>query len=253
MRFTPYLVLAPTAAVAFAQLFDPLHRTASDIQQQSQSQSVNHAQIPLAKPTVGLGPAMPPSGAPQADGPANTGGGSSVMLSDVMGRDKSINLFAGFLRGIESPSQRLDDPARNTTVLAPLNSAIENLPRKPWEEPRDYSALGANAYEGEDGQGRAQRNLRRFVEAHLIPTSPWPAGEKIKPVGGDTEVWWEEKDGVKRIQPGDIEVLNVGSSVVNGEVVSPLGSSCPESVCHGNTDLETGIGQWILKGVRNAS
>ncbi|KAK3488892.1 uncharacterized protein B0T23DRAFT_384151 [Neurospora hispaniola] len=228
MRFTPYLVLAPTAAVAFAQLFDPLHRTASDIQQQPQSQSVNHAQIPLAKPAGELGPAMPPSGAPQADGPANAGGGSSVMLSDVMGRDKSINLFAGFLRSIESPSQRLDDPARNTTVLAPLNSAIESLPRKPWEDPRDYSALGANAYEGEDGQGRAQRNLRRFVEAHLIPTSPWPAGEKIKPVGGDTEVWWEEKDGVKRIQPGDIEVLSVGSSVVNGEV-------------------------WILNGVRNAS
>lgn len=95
MRFTPYLVLAPTAAVTFAQLFDPLHRTASDIQQQPQSQSVNHAQILLGKPAGELGPAMPPSGAPQADGPANAGGGSSVMLSDVMGRDKSINLFAG--------------------------------------------------------------------------------------------------------------------------------------------------------------
>lgn len=208
----------------------------------------------------------------------------------VVRRLANISKHDRFLRSIESPSQRLDDPARNTTVLAPLNSAIENLPRKPWEDPRDYSALGANAYEGEDGQGRAQRNLRKFVEAHLIPTSPWPAGEKIKPVGGDTEVWWEEKDGVKRvrgqkkttaqpprphmviltlwspqIQPGDIEVLSVGSSVVNGEVVSSLGSlscvhcycphwafSCPEFVCRGNTDLETWIGQWILKGVRNA-
>ena len=109
-------------------------------------------------------------------------------------------ITCSFLRNIESPSQRLDDPARNTTVLAPLNSAIEKLPRKPWEDPKDYSALGANAYEGEDGQERAQRNLRRFVEAHLIPTSPWPAGEKVKPVGGDTEVWWEEKDGVKRVR-----------------------------------------------------
>lgn len=228
MRFTPYLLLARTAAVALSQLAHPLHRTASDIQQQRQPQTADRAQIPLNKPAGELGPAMPPSGAPHGDVPANAGGGSAVMLSDVMGRDKSINLFAGFLRQIETPSQRLDDPARNTTVLAPLNSAVENLPQKPWEDPEEYSALGANAYEGEDGQGRAQRNLRKFVEAHLIPTSPWQAGQKVRPVGGDTEVWWEEKDGVKRIQPGDIEVVSVGSAVANGEV-------------------------WILKGVRNCA
>ncbi|KAK3396367.1 hypothetical protein B0T20DRAFT_269193 [Sordaria brevicollis] len=226
MRFTPYLFLAPTAAVVSSQLIQPLHRTASDLQQQRQLQTADRAQILFNKPAGERGPAMSPSGAPQADVPANAGGGSTVMLSDVMGRDKSINLFAGFLRQIETHSQRLDDPARNTTVLAPLNSAVENLPRKPWEDPKEYSALGANAYEGEDGQERAQRNLRKFVEAHLIPTSPWQAGQKVKPVGGDTEVWWEEKDGVKRIQPGDIEVISVGSTVANGEV-------------------------WILRGVRN--
>ncbi len=138
---------------------------------------------------------MPPSDSP-SEGPPSAGPGS-VMLSDVMGRDRSINIFAGLARDIESVSQRLDDASKNSTVLAPLNSAIEKLPRKPWEDPRDYNTLGANAYEGEDGQERAQRNLRRFVEAHIVPASPWPAGEKIKAIGDDQDIWWEESDGMK--------------------------------------------------------
>ncbi len=121
----------------------------------------------------------------------------SVILSDVMGRDRSINVFAGFTRDVETVSRRLDDPAQNTTVLAPLNSAIEKLPTKPWEDPHDHDSLGAEAYEGEDGMARAQRNLRRFVEAHIVPVSPWAEKDRAKPVGGDTEIWWEEKDGVK--------------------------------------------------------
>jgi hypothetical protein len=102
-----------------------------------------------------------------------------------------------FARDIESASRRLDDSSHNTTVLAPLNSAIEKLPRKPWEDPRDYGALGPDAYEGGDGHERAQRNLRRFVEAHMVPASPWLEGEKARPVGSDQEIWWEEKDGTR--------------------------------------------------------
>jgi paired amphipathic helix protein Sin3a len=103
-----------------------------------------------------------------------------------------------FVRDIESASRRLEDSSQNTTVLAPLNSAVEKLPRKPWEDPREYGALGPNAYEGGEGHERAQRNLRRFVEAHLVPVSPWREGEKVKPVGDDGEIWWEEKNG-KRV------------------------------------------------------
>jgi paired amphipathic helix protein Sin3a len=146
-----------------------------------------------------------------------------VVLSDVMGRDRSINLFAGyvhcavgflqlsdghsltlyyprFVRDIESAARRLEDSSQNTTVLAPLNSAVEKLPRKPWEDPKDYGALGPNAYEGGEGHERAQRNLRRFVEAHLIPTSPWQEGEKVKAVGGNQVMWWEEKDGTRVVR-----------------------------------------------------
>ncbi|KAK4132390.1 hypothetical protein BT67DRAFT_435721 [Trichocladium antarcticum] len=163
---------------------------------------------------AGPGPAVPPF-AP-AEPPSGAQG--DVVLSDVMGRDRSINLFAGFVRDIESSSRRLDDSSHNTTVLAPLNSAIESLPRKPWEDPRDYSALGPNAYEGGDGQERAQRNLRRFVEAHMVPVSPWREGAKAKPIGDDQEIWWEEKDGIRMIQPGAIEVVSVASTVANGDV-----------------------------------
>jgi len=143
-----------------------------------------------------------------------------------MGRERSINLFAGFVRDIVSASNRLDDSSKNTTVLAPLNSAIEKLPRKPWEDPRDYGALGSNAYEGEDGHDRAHRNLRRFVEAHMVPLSPWPEGKNAKAMGDDQTIWWEEKNGVKMIQPAGIEVLSIASTVHNGQV-------------------------WIIKDVRN--
>jgi hypothetical protein len=122
-------------------------------------------------------------------------GGAVTTISDVLGRERNINIFAGFTRDIESVSQRLEG-SKNTTLLAPLNSAITRLPRKPWEDPQDYAALGQNAYHGQSGEDRAHRNLRRFVEAHVVPESPWAEGQKVQTLGGDT-VWWEQKDGKK--------------------------------------------------------
>lgn len=230
MKYSTVLtsIVLTTTTTVYSQLVLPLSQDAPRKPAALPSfQPLDHYQIPLMDP-AGPGPAMPPSeNAPKTEQPAGSGGGS-VMLSDVMGRDRSINLFAGFVRDVESASNRLDTSSQNTTVLAPLNSAVDKLPRKPWEDPKDYDELGANAYEGGDGRDRAQRNLRRFVEAHLVPVSPWSAGDKVKPVGGDQEIWWEEKDGHKVIQPGNIEVTGVASTVANGEV-------------------------WILKSVRNYS
>jgi paired amphipathic helix protein Sin3a len=155
-------------------------------------------QYPIMDPVgSGPGPAIPSDDKPSENPPSSSGPGSAIMLSDVMGRDRSINIFAGFTRDVESVSNRLDNENQNSTVLAPLNSAIEKLPRKPWEDPKEYDSLGADAYEGDDGMERANRNLRRFVEAHIVPVSPWKEGEKVRPVGSDREVWWEEKDGKK--------------------------------------------------------
>lgn len=166
-------------------------------------------------------PAMPPSDKTESP----SAGGDTVILSDVLGQDRSINIFAGFTRDFAQISQRFEDPSTNTTILAPINSAIMALPRKPWEDPKEYDELGEQAYEGGDGEERAQRNLRRFVEEHVVGVSPWEEKEKIKTLRGD-EIWWEYRDGVQLIQPGNIEVSSVASRVRNGEV-------------------------WILKGVRN--
>ena len=121
-----------------------------------------------------------------------------VIISDVIGKERSIGIFAGFTRDVNTVAKRLDDGSQNTTVLAPTNGALQKLPRKPWEDPEDYEALGQDAYTGSSGESRAQRNLRRFVEAHVVPKSPWKSGEKMQSMGGG-EVWWEEVDGKKMV------------------------------------------------------
>ena len=137
---------------------------------------------------------MPP--AKDENGPS--AGADGIIISDVINNERIINIFAGFTRDIDNISKRLDDGSQNTTVLAPLNSEILKLPRKPWEDPKDYEELGTNAYGGSDGENRAHQNLRRFVEAHIIPFSPWEEGEKVDSVGGG-KVWWENKDGTKMV------------------------------------------------------
>ena len=164
------------------------------------------------------------------------------MIADVIGKERIINIFAGFTRDIDSISKRLEEGTQNVTVLAPLNSEIQKLPRKPWEDPKDYDTLGESAYKGAQGEDRAHRNLRHFVEAHVVPASPWEEGEKVETVGGG-KVWWESKEGKKivyailwysrmivlmlvQVQPGNIEVSNIASRVSNGEL-------------------------WVLKGILN--
>jgi len=156
-----------------------------------------------------VGPALPPSEKPSESKQPSNSVQSSVLISDVMGRDRSINVFAGFARDVESISNRFDSSTENSTVLAPLNSAVEKLPGKPWEDSRDYNALGANAYEGQDGQDRAHRNIRRFVEAHIIPMSPWPEKKKTRSLlDGDREIWWETKDGTMVVSsPAHMQIV----------------------------------------------
>ncbi|KAL1835752.1 hypothetical protein VTJ49DRAFT_6107 [Mycothermus thermophilus] len=171
-----------------------------------------------------LSPAMPPTDTlPQL---SSFIAREDVLLSDVMGRDKSISSFASSARDIEPTARLLDDPSRNTTVLAPQNSAVEGLGRKPWENPRDYDKFGPDAYQGPEGLERARRNIRRFVEAHMIPASPWKQGDRVRPVVGGGEVWWEEKGDTRLIQPDGITVVGVVGDVGNGQV-------------------------WIIKGVRD--
>ncbi|KAI9727964.1 MAG: hypothetical protein M1828_005369 [Chrysothrix sp. TS-e1954] len=139
------------------------------------------------------------------------------LLADAISTERNINVFAGLTRDVESVTTRFKSSSSNTTVLAPVNSAIAKLPHKPWEDSEDYSAFGVNAYEGQDGSGRAQKNLERFVERHVVPESPWEEGVKVRTLEGKT-VWYEKKDGKQLIQPDGIEVESVANKVSNGEV-----------------------------------
>lgn len=155
-----------------------------------------------------------------------------VLLNDVLPSNRPISIFSSLILSVEPASSRLSTIQSNTTVLAPSNQAISNLPRKPWEGP-SYNAnskdeeVNADLFVGEGGEDRAQANLERFVLAHLVPSSPWKEGERVKAIGGDREVWWEsDGNGGRKVFPGGVEVEKVADGVANGEV-------------------------WIMKGVVN--
>ncbi|OJD17069.1 hypothetical protein AJ78_02818 [Emergomyces pasteurianus Ep9510] len=150
-----------------------------------------------------------------------------LLVSDILAKTREVNIFSSLTRDIEPVSARFNNETEKSVVLAPLNSAIQGLPRKPWEDPADYERFGAKAaYEGKEGEGRAARNLKRFVEAHIIPASPWPSQEKTETVGGGNIHWKKGDDGKIYIHPGKIEVQRIMTQANNGEV-------------------------WILKGVIN--
>jgi uncharacterized surface protein with fasciclin (FAS1) repeats len=122
-------------------------------------------------------------------------------ISDVIARNEDIAIFTGFTRDVATISQRFDSNTQNVTVLAPQNEAIKKLPRKPWEDLQDYSTFGTSAYEGQSGVNRAQENLKRFVEAHIVGDSPWKEGEKVETLGGST-VWYEKRGDIKYVSFG---------------------------------------------------
>ncbi|GAO19116.1 hypothetical protein UVI_02036130 [Ustilaginoidea virens] len=148
-----------------------------------------------------------------------------ISLAEAIGPQRSISSFGSVARLRSPTSDLLSDPAAKATVLAPLNSAIDALPRKPWESPSDYSALGDRAYQGQQGQDRANHNLEQFVKAHLVMRAPWREGDRATTWAGK-QVWWEEKDGKRLILPDGVEVDRVVCRVANGEL-------------------------WLLKGVMN--
>ena len=89
--------------------------------------------------------------------------------------------------------------SRSSVLRIPKNVADFHI--NSWEDPEEYSTMGEDAYKGASGEDRAQRNLRRFAEAHMVPASPWKEGEKVESMGGGT-LWWESKDGNKIVSIG---------------------------------------------------
>jgi|SRR5690242_7473269 len=133
--------------------------------------------------------------------PPTNDASSGIIISDVIGRAQTIAIFSGLTRDIDAVSGRLEDAAQNATVLAPNNTVMKDLKRKPWEDPEDYNQFGKQAYAGTSGSDRAHSNLERFVKSHIVPESPWEEGKKVKTLAGN-EVWWESKDGQKTVSSG---------------------------------------------------
>lgn len=188
-------------------LLSPAHAQLLPFLTNRQAQPPTQQQNPIMSNTP-PGVQLPPSNDKTKD---------TIILSDVLGTQPTINIFAGFTQDIPSVSLRLANAGQNTTLLAPTNAAITSLPRKPWEDPREYSAFGADAYGGVEGGERARENLRRFTEAHVVPFSPWGEGERVERLGGG-RVWWERREDKVVVMPGNVEVEGVVSRVGNGEV-----------------------------------
>lgn len=136
-----------------------------------------------------------------------------MTISDVLPKTRQINIFASLTRDVSAVSGRLESGSDNTTLLAPLNSAMQALPRKPWEDrPGDNSGVSAASHED-----KAAKNLARFVQEHVVPQSPWKEGEKVETLGGQ-KLWWERKDGKRVVMPYDLTVDGVVGRVGNGEI-----------------------------------
>ena len=183
-----------------------------------------------------LGPQIPIDDKPGRPSDKDAGGNGDLTISDILPSQRQINIFAGLTRDISSLQSRLESqlPSSNTTLLAPLNSAMSNLPRKPWEDrPDDNSGVSA-----ESNENKAASNLRRFVLEHVVPVSPWEEGQKIKTLWSQEndsgkesrEIWWERRGGgdtgeteKKVIMPGEVVVDGIVGRVGNGEVWSLKG------------------------------
>lgn len=141
------------------------------------------------------GPVIPDDMSAFERNPTTSSDGSPT-LPDILGRERTLNIFASLTRSLSAArvETRLADHRRNTTVLAPSNAALQRLERKPWESSED-AAAGEGAYAGASGENRAARNLRQFVEMHVLPYSPWPAGTERRTLGGARVYWEERPDG----------------------------------------------------------
>lgn len=176
-------------------------------------------------PIMNVPPVSPPSQPDNDNNNDSNDPSSQITISDILPRLRAVNIFASLTRDIAAIESRLSSQSQNTTLLAPLNSALQALPRKPWEDPPG-ATRGSDDDEGDDGAGRAAKNLRRFVEAHATVGTDWSEereeGErgKRRTMGGG-EIWWvrdSENEGRRKIMPDGIRVKEVVRDVANGEV-----------------------------------
>ena len=137
---------------------------------------------------------------------------SSPSLTDLLTRSKS-SIFYGYIRESTSISTRLANPLEKTTILAPLNSAILSLARKPHQGPPESVEGHVEGYAGsrEDEQDRADY-LENWIKRHMIEGKvDFAEGREYETLHDGEKVSFVKGDGVVKykVMPGDVEVVEI--------------------------------------------
>jgi uncharacterized surface protein with fasciclin (FAS1) repeats len=107
-------------------------------------------------------------------------------------------------------ASRLADESTNSTLLVPCNSALQILPRKPWEDRDEKEGIRRDGKEDlvwdQEVEDQARKNVEDFVAGHLITRYPVEEGKKVDTLRG-TQVEYRVMGGDKYVYPGEIKVL----------------------------------------------
>lgn len=105
---------------------------------------------------------------------------------------------------------RLADDSVNSTLLVPRNSALQTLPRKPWEDKSDDEKVTKHDSKdflwSKEAEDKARKNVEDFVAAHIVTKYPIQDGKDLPTLSGST-VSYTIKRGETYILPGNIKVL----------------------------------------------
>ena len=138
------------------------------------------------------------------------------LISDILGIDKSITILTEYSLGLAEIAERLQDSSKYTIVLAPSNTAIMAMERKPWQDADPASK--APLLTAEDKDTRASDNIARFIKSHIVAldSASWKADVKKHNLLGQP-LWYATNDNQRSIQPENIEVRNIRKAK-NGEI-----------------------------------
>lgn len=90
-------------------------------------------------------------------------------LSDFLTIEPSASIFYDYARGINLGS-KLSDKSSMITVFVPKNKAIMKLAKKPHQD--KVQTDGDVILTEEEMYARSQKNVERWIAAHIIPTYP---------------------------------------------------------------------------------
>ncbi|GAA6014193.1 hypothetical protein JCM10207_006128 [Rhodosporidiobolus poonsookiae] len=141
-------------------------------------------------------------------------------LADVLTRSRQARIMFDYLRDSAQVSTVLVDPSGSSTVLAPVDSAILALARKPHEGPESFDEPDIRSNEEER---RRAEYLEQWVKAHLVlekvdlEADGWDGKEYTTMAGSTVRFATSDADG-RKVLPGDVEVVGE-EQASNGKVL----------------------------------